>query len=1557
MPQIGGVAGGQDAHSLLGDLTASPAAAPDTIEAIHAAVAAALAAGQRYPLLAGGGGELGAHFAGPADDAEEAAPFAKQPAEDAAVAEEAAPPLVLRRDLPLQPPVGPGALPDWAVGRRGEVAGSAIGALGQPVRIETFAAFESVKIQRASESSPFLVIAAPVLGWEAHGNATLGAGSVWISAALLAAGAPASFWVGLRIASGAMSGAITNLGPGAQILAATATMKIELKLAPATPAAGTGPGADARAADVRAPGKASFTFAPGAIAVGDVDAALLTAYGETVRMRHAGKPAAYEPQLASVVVPLEADAEEWNPAAPASTLSTLGGKGKIARAGWFLSLTRGAPNDLGEAIGSGGLALQLDGLGLAFAAQARPVPLGRAWLLAQPGSLALIAVKAAGTGLGGQVGFYPQPGGGRGVGGRASFRFADEFGLTYLSSAAGSEGVFAAAAHDVSLDRPATATGERVPLEDSLGFFALTQTAAETTLLLDGELDGPAATQRVTTLLENALLRLGAPGRFTVRAKLGTGPELVAPSGSAAIVFPLLGLVPTLPDPYAATFVPASHSPRRDTASVSAAGSPPPTVVARLDWNAESEPAELALAFSQPGSPASASEPAAPADPPELLGAVPARAEFAAARVDDESGLLTELCEEVFRGTESVPSPIALLDLSGNADQFGVRLGIARPARGGIAAAAPPHPPAIAGLSFVAPAHTVSVITLPAVQWEPLTIHPAGFFAPITFPNSGGETEVTPRSVRLVPLAPAPALAQMIADYDDAATQAGVVALVTFPFGIRAGAVIAPSSIPGEPGSELDLHRPAFGAAGLEGAKQLRAVAPPREAGSTSFPGATVQLRNALYNGAPVSASPIEPLTKMFNEQFGPEGGGGVPVERFELTGYGETVFSDWKHETDAAAEISQVRFDVLNGRTSVEIVEGRSTLSPYAARVTRAVKMIRDNAGRVRRTEEAWQPQTDGRYRWPHPDVHTHPGIVRGITAIKNIRDTGQRWKQGTTELMAVRFDCLVDLEGVVEGGVEGGVPSYGQLGFVQISKEPEHGISPDEFAALIAAFGPLGGAVDAVVEVGSGGLRTRVTRVGVGATPGTAGPEFAMAAWGSPVLPRGGSWSVLRRGAAQPAPGPVDPTLGVPLIRAGRAGEPPSPGAPYRFADPADLATPGTPAADYALMHATPGQRVIFPRPEVDLVGPRAGQLSSSQPPVLADPFLMATATGPFPPVATAIGFPDADYGLRPLPGGDLALDLAHNDFAVSGGDRLIHANAGSRVFIRYRDESGAPAVVHLELDSSKPVPWAFSVGGVELCLATSQIGEVIRLLGKVDASATQPGRLTGGTVHFGPGLEAVEAFTSFLGSKRLADLPLASRNQPSLEIALKLPVEGIDLGVLEIDDGDVTVGVKIDLANGETTLKFELEVSADAQTPFPPLTASGQMKFEIESSSEGDMFKFTLGLGVGAGTSIGPFEAKAHFYQNDYLVIGSNEIGLGVGVELKAEIDLEVAKAEVDVEALALMIRNECPPDSTWWLVGQLTIGVDVTIAWVVDIDFEYQWQLQTNLDGGPCGPPMV
>ena len=1159
---------------------------------------------------------------------------------------------------------------------------------------------------------------------------------------------------------------------------------------------------------------------------------------------------------------------------------------------------------------------------------------------------------------------YPSPSG-TGVGGLLRLGFADVSTFFFESDGGGSELLGIAAVVDLSVDRPLSTRAERIPVHSDNAIAVWVRSPAGEQLLIEGPGQVTPGPLPLAVALENVVAGIAEPRLFVVWAKLEKDRVV---SGRAALLFPLRLLLPTLPDPYAANFnLPATRFTGDTRAIASAVGET--TLLAQSSWDAAGPrlsfhyaPAQSTAAFTSNTLPT-----------PTVTTAI---ASLASVSRESDAQLTAELTVGAMRELGSAPGAVALLDVSSAADQFGVRFG--PPAPDDRAVAVDAQAPAdtllaIDGMNLQASARRLRVITLPAVQWEPMTSPDASAADPlqsITFANSGGETQLASLGTRLVAVAPNPALDQLLTDYN-AASRVGAVALLTFPYGIRA---LARLNHPTRPrgllraGANVDEHRPGFAAQGVTGGRQVRVEAVKGLLGffgsDPSLPGGSVQLSNALHNGVPTGLSPIDPITDIYNDEFKPSGNRPqVPVTRWELSGYGESLFSNWRSDTDDDPSISQVRFDVVVGRTILDVVQARSILYPYAVRVVRTIKMLRSSSGRVFRTDSGWVAVTDGEYKWPRSDLRTHPGVVSAVRRVSNIRDTGQRWtSSGGTELMAVRFDCQADIAGVVAGGTADGVLARDQLGFVQINHPTAlPGMSPDEFAELLSVFGPLGGALDCVIALAAGGQRMRVAHIGAGASPGATGPEFAMAAWGSLALPDGGQWSVLRRPSSNPTPQPVDRNRGVPLVRAGVAGSP-DPNAPFRLSDPEDLLRPNAPAAEYGLLHASGSQRVHFPRPKLEVVGARAGQITSTQVPLLADPYQLATAVGLFPPVTSTIPFPDTNYGLVPGADGNLKLDLVHNDFPVTVGDRMLNDTGHARLFARYRDEGGAPSTVHITIDSSAAVPWAFRLERVEIGVATIGMGEVMRLLGTVRASAVEATHVADATIHFGGAMSPVEDLVSFLGTHTLPDLPLAQSNPASLEFGLKIPFVGapgepeeIDIGIGALTDADLTVVWKVDLDKGAWSSKCTFEGVITGSTPFPPLVAAGHIKAEVEISTDGTNFVLTVGLGVGVNCPLPFGKVEAYIFEQVYFLVGDSDIGFGIGYEFKGTVDLEVVSLEIDVEARALYVHTTCAGGSTNWLIAQVTIGLEVTIAWVIDIDIEYQTQWQVNIDSGPCPAP--
>ena len=88
-----------------------------------------------------------------------------------------------------------------------------------------------------------------------------------------------------------------------------------------------------------------------------------------------------------------------------------------------------------------------------------------------------------------------------------------------------------------------------------------------------------------------------------------------------------------------------------------------------------------------------------------------------------------------------------------------------------------------------------------------------------------------------------------------------------------------------------------------------------------------------------------------------------VPVERMELSGYGASIFSNYLDSTATIADVSQVQFDVIVGRTGHEVVQIRSILYPFGVHVVRTITLTRSNNGYVFRSDSGWKAESDGFY------------------------------------------------------------------------------------------------------------------------------------------------------------------------------------------------------------------------------------------------------------------------------------------------------------------------------------------------------------------------------------------------------------------------------------------------------------------------------------------------------------------------------------------------------------------------------------------------------------------
>ena len=848
------------------------------------------------------------------------------------------------------------------------------------------------------------------------GSMTFGAGSIWIRASLFVPNIRG--FVGLRVANGTLEGPEPTGW----------TLSLVLDPAPLE-AEPEGPGQDAGRAKATRPQHAVFKMKPTGMHVEAADGEL-SVYGATTTLTRTDEPPALWNQTGGVLIPFAASERELNPAEVHSTLLRPAGVWKIGRAGWLLPVSPPflPPEDLGEAADAGAMALVVeDGLTLKWPGlEGEPYAARRATLAADSRELALVADGRTRRIARQQLALWRNS--------WIELHLTGDFRLHFVSSRSGAEAVVATVPATAHLDRPLQANDRRPRVHfeaANVSLFSAPSFGGEFVMLAASRpVDGR---EIVPLALSNALLKVNTADTLTLWGALGNGHQVTG--AALRLTFGLHAILPFLPDPYAADF-----------------GAPNDA----LDASAKAR-LTTAIVWAGPLSAALAPSIAPTGDQVMDLADALLPEGRAPEPGDEDEHTLRQLVERTLKSRELQP-PLQLLDLSSNADQFGIRTAFPR---------SPDWRPllGIDGLHLTADARNLRVIAPPQVQWEPVRTHPGdlrpGFPQPLRSKHDGGPLVmgVADDSVHLVPIAPNPVLREMIAVTESETSAAAIK--FTLPFGIKAVAAIADDLLLPRP--SVALNQPLFGP--LTGGLQISV----RAANPKGMPGGAIQTSNGT-----AGFSVLDGIAAFFNEAFHPQDEiAPLPLSRIDLSGYGESTSSQWVNEDAAPLKITKVEFETLVGRTSVEVVEAQSILWPCMARVVRRITIRREGDGTVLRRDSGWVAATPGLYKRDDCICTFHPGAVLGMFDIREIRETTQRIRLGSNvDLQAVYFDTDIAFANVVRGhgseqqgpeGVRiGFVPARRQLGFVQLinpdtpQKTP---LTPAQLSELLSKHGPVGG------------------------------------------------------------------------------------------------------------------------------------------------------------------------------------------------------------------------------------------------------------------------------------------------------------------------------------------------------------------------------------------------------------------------------------------------------------------------------------------------------------------
>jgi hypothetical protein len=1449
------------------------------------------------------------------------------------------------------------------------VFGPFLDGVGRHVWFDLFLLADTLQIAWTSRPGIALVLPSAAIPAGAT-RIEFGPGSVWIEARLLTAAAPANAYAGWKVQNATLElSAAGTLSGNTLTLPAQATCR--LIMAPdnsETNAPEPGPGADAGQTSVTRPAEANLSMTASGLTsfqAGPAKIEILTVAAALVRME---APPVYNQTLERIWIPFGCDVAESN-LIDASTLSTVAGPGIVKGAGWCPALSRSKPEQLGDAGSGGMIVLDVDGAITASGEGLKggSLRLGRTYLLADRGFAGVLSPAAANPSA---VYSISLPG-------DSTIQLGTEepFAFLFLSSRTGIDVVQYRGMLAASLAEPLLANGSRVPVRFANATLTLSQTTAGLSAF------GAVATQslgkRTALALSNGLFTVTNPLQFDFQAELASAS--VALSGTVQLLFGVYQLLPILPDPYAANFGPdrQADAPRgRLKIAVSLTGNVP-----ELTFQVLSE-------IRNDGSP--------------QIGPAPAFTPVSDTESERLRGIFHEFVHDRFSALGRLAvRDLRMLDVSTNADQLGIDIGYSPGVRADIE---------VNGVDIVSLGGRADVLMLPQMQWEPVQIIEnldvgklPKYFA---HPDDGGPTLVGARTVRLTPVAPIPLVDAVVDAHNDASERTG--AFFTLPFGIRALATLNPARTPLEERAEIRIFRKAF-VQDFTSATQVRLKAAParlrlydlgllptlvRE--PPMLHGAAVQTVHAKdqfntpieYTPPPPPApqvvvkkfppfSVLDPIDQDFNLTFGPGSPDArVPIERVDLSGYGASCFSDWWH--DQPSGITNVRFEVLCGRTRYEVIRMKTILGPCAAVLVRTITLERRASGNVFRWDSGWQPVTDGLFDWPDATVKQHTGPIRGFYNIRHIRDTPGTITidGGKAEVQVVYFDTDIEVDHAVKGATSGKrVPSIGQIGFVQrIPKglAPPTFLNAKQFQEVLEKLSPIGGPFDCVVNIGGSGQEMRLTSTFCAPAPRGAGMEFAVACYGSLSVPRNEQWSVIQINNGNDV-GVIDAHKGVPLIRAGGTKRIP-PSGNYRIADPQDLFNE-TPGRDYGLLLTTRTNRLLFPRPEI----PDSGtSITGKLEPILADPYSLTGVGGPFPPIRRCLHLKAKPYKLD-LVGGVFrwttpagGLDFTIPDLGAVKKRFLVKSNTFD-MFVDYANK--------VEIAANQLKPWGINIPKVPAALdvktpiKADSIVQVLNDLPTPDIDGlpvpNSPQILFGGILK--DAKEVITALEKFLpGTPPITvDLSTPRIGDPGLRLLItaRFPIakadgSAIDIGIGKFR-GEIGVGTEVRLALTGFGGRIFFIVGGELQQPLLPKIAyvGGSMTLELSIDEKGTpviRLVTSAVASVGGDLIPGLVELEGSVSYGAFLDTSHDPFlpGVALGMELRAKLLSGFvgvrfrADAAVGIKPLGGGVVRDI------LIQGQFRAMGSVIAAWgLVEEDFEKTLRFEQKVPGLVAGAFLV
>jgi hypothetical protein len=476
-------------------------------------------------------------------------------------------PLVFRRETHFSNTLLGNSVPHWGSGMAPTKSfGPFLDEHGFQVWFDFYFSVRLVEVYFQGSGTPALLIPlwGTVTGKKSY---RIEAGSVWIASELIArTSALSGYYTGLKVRGGSLelsANATVSSGKIVIPLSATATLHLDLDQNSVAATANEA-GLDAREAVIKLPRTLDLKFnsLSSSLTAGNASCTVFGSEADFQFRRHAP---VWLPVINQILIPYTVRTPGETPdtfeiTSSDSRLCTLSQSAKITSgSGWLVPAAKVDPQQLGQAAGTGALCVSLskgvttDWNGLTGSKTTLVHPA----IIAEPGMVTVVDFFASNAH--GKQKWIVWRNAANKHHSEITLSFGKSFPFIFISSATNSEAIFFFCGHKASFDRPVDANGSPFKIESTIAFGGILQTADQfQALLLDNDLlfDGNptklGAFERHSLILRNALFTVSRPYSLFLFGALEHENEIT--KGVVALMFGVHLYLPTLPDPYVASY-------------------------------------------------------------------------------------------------------------------------------------------------------------------------------------------------------------------------------------------------------------------------------------------------------------------------------------------------------------------------------------------------------------------------------------------------------------------------------------------------------------------------------------------------------------------------------------------------------------------------------------------------------------------------------------------------------------------------------------------------------------------------------------------------------------------------------------------------------------------------------------------------------------------------------------------------------------------------------------------------------------------------------------------